>query len=223
MALATATTSQARTPATKILPPVLPAAFLDRPELLRRLDEVGARRLTTVVAGAGFGKSTLLAAWAARVHSAWYSLQPEDASLPTFLRGLVDALRLRLPDLPDELGTVLASSLGPDADELARADGFAAALGEALELQLGGDLVLILDDVHELPAGGPSARLVEGLARHAPALFHLVLSSRVEPPFPIQRCAAAARCWSWTAPCSPSARRRPARCWPPCSARTGAS
>jgi ATP/maltotriose-dependent transcriptional regulator MalT/DNA-binding SARP family transcriptional activator len=187
VALATATTSQPRTPASKILPPVLPAAFLDRPELLRRLDEVGVRRLTTVVAGAGFGKSTLLAAWAARVHSAWYSLQPEDASLPTFLRGLVDALRLRLPDLPDELGTVLASSLGPDTDELARADGFAAALGEALELQLGGDLVLILDDVHELPASGPSARLVEGLARHAPVLFHLVLSSRVEPPFPIQR------------------------------------
>ena len=187
MALATATTSQPRTPATKILPPVLPAAWVDRPELLRRLDEVGARRLTTVVAGAGFGKSTLLAAWAARVHSAWYSLQPEDASLPTFLRGLVDALRLRLPNLPDELGTVLASSLGPDNDDLARADVLAAALGEALELQLGSDLVLILDDVHELPAGGPSARLVEGLARNAPVLFHLVLSSRVEPPFPIQR------------------------------------
>jgi ATP/maltotriose-dependent transcriptional regulator MalT/DNA-binding SARP family transcriptional activator len=187
VALATATTSQLRTPTSRILPPVLPFAFLDRPELRRRLDEVGSRRLTTVVAGAGFGKSTLLAAWAARVHSAWYSLQPEDASLPTFLRGLVDALRLRLPDLPDELGTVLASSLGPDTDELARADGVAAELGEALELRLDHDLVLVLDDVHELPAGGPPARLVEGLARHAPVLFHLVLSSRVEPPFPIQR------------------------------------
>jgi len=187
VALATATTSQPRTPASKILPPVLPAAWVDRPELLRRLDEVGARRLTTVVAGAGFGKSTLLAAWAARVHSAWYSLQPEDASLPTFLRGLMDALRLRLPSLPDELDTVLASSLGPDNDDLARADVLAAALGEALELQLASDLVLVLDDVHELSTGGPPARLVEGLARHAPAPFHLVLSSRVEPPFPIQR------------------------------------
>jgi ATP/maltotriose-dependent transcriptional regulator MalT/DNA-binding SARP family transcriptional activator len=187
VALATATTSQPRTPASKIQPPVLPAAFLDRPELLRRLDEVGARRLTTVVAGAGFGKSTLLAAWASRVRPAWYSVQPEDASLPTFLRGLMDALRLRLPDLPDALGTVLASSLGPDTDDLARADALAAALGEALELRLASDLVLVLDDVHELPAGGPPARLVEGLARHAPAPFHLVLSSRVEPPFPIQR------------------------------------
>jgi ATP/maltotriose-dependent transcriptional regulator MalT/DNA-binding SARP family transcriptional activator len=187
VALATATTSQPRTPASKILPPVLPAAFLHRPELLRRLDEAGARRLTSVVAGAGFGKSTLLAAWASRVRPAWYSLQPEDASLPTFLRGLTDALRLRLPDLPDELDTVLASSLGPDTDDLARADALAAALGEALELQLASDLVLVLDDVHELPAGGPPARLVEGLARHAPAPFHLVLSSRAEPPFPIQR------------------------------------
>jgi ATP/maltotriose-dependent transcriptional regulator MalT/DNA-binding SARP family transcriptional activator len=187
VALATATTSQPRTPASRILPPVLPAAFLDRPELLRRLGEVAARRLTTVVAGAGFGKSTLLAALASRVHSAWYSLQPEDASLPTFLRGLMDALRLRLPELPDELDTVLASSLGPDTDDLVRADALAAALGEALELRLASDLVLVLDDVHELPAGGPPARLVEGLARHAPAPFHLVLSSRVEPPFPIQR------------------------------------
>ncbi|HET6749188.1 MAG TPA: transcriptional regulator, partial [Actinomycetes bacterium] len=187
MALPTATTSQPRTPASKVLAPALPVAWVDRPELLRRLDEIRTRRLTTVVAGAGFGKSTLLAAWAAGVHSAWYSLQPEDASLPTFLRGLVDALRLRLPNLPDELGTALGGSLGPDTDELARADGFAAALGEALELRLDGDLVLVLDDVHELPAGGPPARLVEGLARHAPAAFHLVLSSRTEPPFPIQR------------------------------------
>ncbi len=187
MALATVTTLRSRTPASKILPLALPAAWVDRPELLRRLDDVGARRLVTVVAGAGFGKSTLLAAWVARVHGAWYSLQPEDASLLNLLRGLVDALRLRLPNLPDELGTALASSLGPDAEELAPADGFAAALGQALELQLSSDLVLVLDDVHELPIGGPSARLVEGLARHAPARFHLVLSSRAEPPFPIQR------------------------------------
>ena len=133
VALATVTTLRSRTPASKILPPALPAAWVDRPELLRRLDDVGARRLVTVVAGAGFGKSTLLAAWVARVHGAWYSLQPEDASLPNLLRGLVDALRLRLPNLPDELGTALASSLGPDAEKLAPADGFAAALGQELE------------------------------------------------------------------------------------------
>ena len=112
-------------------------------------------------------------------------LQPEDAGLPNLLRGLVDALRLRLPNLPDWAARRWRARSEPDAEELAPADGFAAALGQALELQLRGDLVLVIDDVHELPTAGPSARLVEGLARHAPARFHLVLSSRAEPPFPI--------------------------------------
>jgi DNA-binding SARP family transcriptional activator len=203
------------TPAGKVLPPALPAAWVDRPRLLARLEEARGRRLTVVVAGAGFGKSSLLAAWVrggsaglanqARtrapaggtepsasptvggVRSAWYSLQREDRSLPTFLRGLVDALWLRLPGLPVDVSTVLASSLGPQSDDLVRADGFAAVLGELLERELTSDLVLVLDDLHELAWGSASARLVEGLCRHAPANFHLVLASRTEPPFMIER------------------------------------
>ena len=104
---------------------------------------------------------------------------------PTCYVGWLDALRLRLPNLPMKLGMALASSLGPDAGELAPADGFAAALGQALEPTLSGDLSLVLDDVHELPAGGPSARLVEGLARHAPARFHrVVVEGRAAVPDP---------------------------------------
>ncbi len=98
------------TPAGKVLPPALPAAWVDRPRLRSRLDEARGRRLTVVVAGAGFGKSSLLAAWLAhsRSRSAWYSLRREDQSLPTFLRGLVDTLWLRLPGLPLDLSTVRA-------------------------------------------------------------------------------------------------------------------
>ena len=63
MALATVTTLRSRTPVSKILPPALPAAWVDRPELLRRLDDVGARRLVTVVAGAGFGTKEYGSRW----------------------------------------------------------------------------------------------------------------------------------------------------------------
>ena len=49
------------------------------------------------------------------------------------------------------------------------------------------DLVLVLDDLQELPPAGPAARLVAGLCRHAPARLHLVLSSRTDPPFPVGR------------------------------------
>ena len=176
-----------QTPAGKVLPPALPAAWVERPLLRSRLDEARSRRLTVVVAGAGFGKSSLLASWAGGVRSAWYSLQREDRALPTFLRGLVDALWLRLPGVPLDVSAVLAGPLGPSSDDLVRADGFAAVLGELLERELTSDLALILDDVHEIDWGSAPARLIEGLCRHAPASFHLVLASRTEPPFLIER------------------------------------
>ncbi len=176
-----------RTPATKILPPALPATWVPRPELLARLDQALQRRLTTVVAGPGYGKSTILASWAAAVRAAWYGLEREDAALPVFVRGLVEALRLRLPGLPSDVAAAVDVGPGPDADEGARADGIAAVLGEVLEQQVAGDLVLVLDDVQEVAAGSPPARLVEALCRHAPPGFHLVLCSRAEPPFPVER------------------------------------
>src|SRR6266511_878653 len=124
------------TPAGKVLPPALPSVWVDRPRLRSRLEEARGRRLTVVVAGAGFGKSSMLAAWVAggaAGRTAWYSVQPEDRSLPTLLRGLVDALWLRLPGLPVDVSAVLAGSLGPESNDLVRADGFAAVLGELLE------------------------------------------------------------------------------------------
>lgn len=179
----------AATPATKLVPPAAPASLVGRERLLERLDEALERRLTTIVADAGFGKSTLLASWSARVHSAWYGIAQEDASLAAFARGLVDALRLRVPALPGDIGGALAGSRGPgtDADELARARGFAALVCQALQDQLSRDLVLVLDDVHELAEDSAASRLIEALCRQAPTRLHLVLVSRSEPPFPVDR------------------------------------
>ena len=44
----------------------------------------------------------------------------------------------------------------------------------------------MLDDVHEL-ASAASARFLESLCRQAPATLHLVLASRAEPPFAVDR------------------------------------
>jgi ATP/maltotriose-dependent transcriptional regulator MalT/DNA-binding SARP family transcriptional activator len=177
---------QRSTPLAKLLPPAIPSAWVDRPGLRARLDDGAKRRLTTVVAGAGYGKSSLLASWAAATRPAWYSLQPEDTTLAVFVRGLVDALRLRLPALESGDTMALDWLLGPEADDLARADDLAANLAETLERHTG-ELVVILDDVQELAWGSPPARLVEGLCRHAPPNLHLVLAARTEPPFPIER------------------------------------
>ena len=170
----------------KLRPPAPPAPLLPRERLLEPLDEVLARRLTTVVAGAGFGKSTLLSAWAAGVNCAWYSASAEDASLAAFARGLADALRLRVPGLPPDAAGAVTAVAGPGAeeDEPARARGFAAAVCEALQSELRRDLVLVVDDVHELEASPGAIQVIESLCRQAPERLHLVLVSRSELPVP---------------------------------------
>jgi DNA-binding SARP family transcriptional activator/tetratricopeptide (TPR) repeat protein len=174
---------------TKILPASLAPATLPRAVLQARLDRALSRRVTTVIAGAGFGKSTLLAAWAQRHEVAWYTLGPEDAALSTLGRGIVDALRLRVPDLPTDLAATPGTARGPDAsaDEHARADAFAAALCEALQERLRRPLALVLDDLHALAADGAAMRAVEALCRQSPEALHLVLASRAELRFSIDR------------------------------------
>lgn len=156
-------------------------ALIERPRLESRLDEAFGRRLTTVVAGAGYGKTTLVAQWARDVRSAWHSSGSVDRLLGTFAGRLVHALRPFVADVAVDAGP---QPTAPD-DEM-RADAIAARIAEQLEDALDHDLVLVLDDVDEL-GGTPSARLVESLVRQGPATFHLILASRSDPPFPIQR------------------------------------
>ena len=173
------------------VPPVLPEWLIPRPRLDRLLDDGTVRRLTTVVADPGFGKSTVLAGWAANTRCAWYTLGSADRGLSTLTAGLLDALRLHVPGLPADLDPA-ADGRGPDADteELRRAEALAASLAIALDERLRRDLVLVLDDVQELMSGEASARLVEGLVRGAPPRLHVVLASRVDVTFPIERLRA---------------------------------
>lgn len=175
------------TRATKIQSPLLPSWSIPRPSLQTRLDESRERRLTTIVAGAGFGKSTVLARWSSEAGSAWYTIDERDDDLGTFARGLVGAIRRRVPDLPEDLAGAFGLRPRVHPEDRTRTEAMAAHLSEALEAQLDSDLALVLDDVHVLERSGPSTRLIEGLCRHAPPTFHLLLASRTEIPFPIER------------------------------------
>ena len=162
--------------------------LVSRPRLDNLLDDVRRRRLTIAVAGAGFGKTTLLTSWASAVNSAWYSVTSEDRFYSSFAQGLFDVLRLRVPGLPPEIRTTVERAGGADGEDAgARAQAFAAALCEALFSSLTSDLILVLDDVHELGAEGGSVKLVEALCRGAPPMLHLVMSGRDDPPFPVER------------------------------------
>jgi ATP/maltotriose-dependent transcriptional regulator MalT/DNA-binding SARP family transcriptional activator len=168
----------------RIVPPAPDPQAPERPRLAARLAQLPRRRLTALVAGAGFGKSTLLAGWAAGHPCAWYQLGPEDRDPLSLARGVLAALRLRVPDLPAELADTLRGPRGPGGT--GELGGFVPALAAALHERLGADLVLVLDDLHQV-AGGPAAGVLADLCHTAPDRLHLALAGRAELPFRAER------------------------------------
>jgi ATP/maltotriose-dependent transcriptional regulator MalT/DNA-binding SARP family transcriptional activator len=163
-------------------------ALVARPRLEHRLDEVLSRRLALVIGGAGYGKSTLVAAWSAapdRPTTAWCLLDGAARELRVLVERTVAAIE---PWLDTSLATIAEQATTDDAaDAVARADGVAAWLAEELAAVLIEPFVLVVDDLHELAGSEAAVRFVEGLVRGAPPHLHLVLTSRDLIPFPVER------------------------------------
>ena len=163
----------------KLTPPRVPPWYVPRPELERRLDEAAAYRLTSVVAGAGYGKSTHVALKAREHDWAWYTVDAADRAPTAIARGITSALSARVGELAVPFGGV--------GDEAALADAQAAGIASALDDAAIDELVLVVDDVHELGRDSGAGAVLEGLVRYAPPGFHLVLCSRDDPPFRVSR------------------------------------
>ena len=84
----------------KVEPPPLRATTLTRHRLLGGLAIDGRRRVTLVVAEAGFGKTTLLADFSRRYQGRclWYRLDETDRDWITLVNYIVAAVGLAAPD-----------------------------------------------------------------------------------------------------------------------------
>lgn len=183
-------------PAKLAAPPVAPGVIV-RERLLSRLDAglAAGAPLSVIVAPAGWGKTTLLSAWAAsladRGHGvAWVALDGRDADPNRFWWTVVAALERVAPG--SGAGIMPLLNLPDPLPETA-----VAALLTATELAAGqgGPLVLVLDDLHLVEhnharLGLPG--LVQQLGRAgASAGMHLVLTGRSDPPVPLGRLRAS--------------------------------
>jgi LuxR family transcriptional regulator, maltose regulon positive regulatory protein len=162
----------------------LPRTLVERPRLLRQLDAALTYPLTLVSASAGCGKTTLLSAWAAR-HAqqvTWLSLETLDNDQIRFWVSLILALRIRLPDVGEAALALLQS---PQSMTLATV--LTVLLNELASLPM--EIVLILDDYHVIEEKALHEALFFFL-EHLPAGLHLILSTRVDPDFPLSRWRA---------------------------------
>jgi LuxR family transcriptional regulator, maltose regulon positive regulatory protein len=171
---------------TKLYRPPLPADWVPRPHLLERLGQQRQRTLTLVSAPAGFGKSTLLAAWLERCdwRSAWLSLDGGDNDLATFLFYTVSAVRTLYPEFGTDTQALLNVVSLPPLSVIASS--FSNELDEIDE-----PFLLVLDDYHVIHNPAIHDLLTE-LLNHPPRPLHLVLAVRHDPPLSINALRARA-------------------------------
>ncbi len=168
---------------TKIAPPPLRHEHIDRERLFVRLDEAVARPLTLVSAPTGFGKTTLLAAWARRAsrRTAWLTITAGDSDTVRLAAGIVASLRRAGVVLGDHVDRDLVAPGIDVADEV-----LPKILGSIDGID---SVVLVLDDYHLL-SGAAAHHLVETLVSDLPASLRVVIASRADPSLPLGRLRA---------------------------------
>lgn len=147
---------------------------LVRPRLLTVLQGRWDRRVTALVAGAGFGKTTL-------VGQALAENRLDPRGLDTWVTCTADdgAASVLAGRLCAELGH--GPPLGADPTDLAQ------ALAVTVTNRAPVAVAFVLDDLHKLPVGSTGEELVRQLAERLPSNGHLVLASRRRPPVPLAR------------------------------------
>ncbi|MCB0213271.1 MAG: hypothetical protein KDJ52_28270 [Anaerolineae bacterium] len=172
---------------TKLQMPPLRSDLVVRPRLLARLDSMAAVKLVIVAAPAGFGKTTLVRAWAesCSLPVAWLSLDEQDNNPPQWLRYFIHALRQIHPTLGHAALELLTSPHHPQ-------------IATVLTLLINdlstfsGPLAIIFDDYHYLD-NLAIHQAMDFLLAHLPDHVHLIITSRHQPPLALSRWRAQHR------------------------------
>jgi LuxR family maltose regulon positive regulatory protein len=146
--------------------------LIDRSDLLAALDRAATRRVTIISAPAGSGKTSLLRAWADREGQrrrlAVLQVPRGEQDAQQFWLALLDAVR-HASALADRKEPAAAT---PDFNALAMVDRVLSELAGA-----GGDITLVIDDLHELNSPEALAQLTR-LLKKLPAQVHAILTTR---------------------------------------------
>lgn len=167
----------------KLEPPAPHPGTVRRGSLLDVLGSPAGPRVVSLIAPPGYGKTTLLAQWAAeeRRPMAWLTVDEQDndpALLVTYLAAAFDRIRPvhagGTAGLAKSTHRVLSAFVPRLASELHRWDHAA---------------LLVLDDAHRLVDQGALDALA-ALVDHLPAAFRVAVAGRSEPGLPFARYRA---------------------------------
>ena len=169
----------------KLLPPLARRGTIRRP-VLDRLAGGDPRRIISVAAPPGYGKTTLLAQWAelSGTAFAWVSVDERDNDPKILLSYVAQAL-----DAVQPVGRRVFDALASAASSVPGS--VVPRLGAAFA-SMTVPVVLVLDDVHLL-ANREGRDALSILAEHVPPGSRLVLAGRAAPPLRVARLRAEGR------------------------------
>jgi LuxR family maltose regulon positive regulatory protein len=170
----------------RIRPVAPPLAAIERPRITGRLADLTQGPVTTVVAPAGYGKTTVLGQWAAAEDRpvAWLTIDPVDNDPSVFVAYLAAALARvgRVDDILTD-GRVIGTD---------RVLSFGVPRLLADVHRWNRPTVLVIDDVHRL-TDRTCHDVLSAILYHLPPLIQVVLAGRALPALPVARLRAERR------------------------------
>jgi ATP/maltotriose-dependent transcriptional regulator MalT/DNA-binding SARP family transcriptional activator len=171
----------------KILVPQLPLHLITRPHLQALLCSIAERRLITISAPAGYGKTSLLTtfAHAAPLPVCWYTIDTSDQNPWVFLEYLASAIDGRFPGATRQTLNVLA---GSSHTSFAAASAALARDVYAIDQ----DFVIVIDDWHLVDHVHDIGEVIATLLLRC-MRCRVILASRSYPSLPNMMLLAARR------------------------------
>ena len=168
----------------KLSVPAARSGIVFRSALVERLSAPPHPQVVSVVAPAGYGKTTLLAQWAGRDRRpfVWVHVDDRDNDPMVLLSYVVEGL-----DRVEPVGEPVLRALAAPSTSIWST--VVPRLGAALALRRK-PFVLVLDDVQELRSTA-SLDAVTAISRHLPDRSQMALVGRSEPGLPVERLRLA--------------------------------
>ncbi len=167
--------------ATKLFIPPTRLDLVPRPQLINKMNAGLRGKLTLVSAPAGYGKTTLVSAWAQQSGKpvVWLSLDENDNDLVRFLTYLIAGMQQMNGEIGVDILYTLETSQIPQAEIL-----ITMLVNQIASIR--DEFILVLDDCHRIDNQSIFGAL-EFLVNHLPPGMHLTLIGRVDPPIQLAR------------------------------------
>ncbi len=173
--------------ATKFYIPSARANIVNRSQLIERLNDgvQHGHRLTLVSAPAGFGKTTLVASWLntsapiEHFKKCWLALDANDNTPSAFAAYFVSALQTMHPQIGGVARAVIESAQASPLETI-----FGSLVNDLAALNE--QIIFVIDDYHTI-TNPDIHRALDFFIDHLPPNFHLVMTTRQDPPLALSR------------------------------------